>query len=250
VKILVFLKQVPDTEAAIKIAADQKSVAEAGLKFIINPYDEYALEEALRIKEANPGSTVKAVTLGPERAIEALRAAAAMGVDEVLLVKTAGSSIDGLATARALAKVLEGESFDLLLLGKESIDDGNMQIGPMLGEILNLPCLTVVTKLTVSGSSVTAECEGDEGIAVYEAALPALVTCQKGLNEPRYPSIRGKMAAMKMEIPEQSAEPISGQISFISLTHPVARSGGKMVGEGAAAAAGLIRLLHTEAKVL
>jgi electron transfer flavoprotein beta subunit len=250
VKILVFLKQVPDTEAAIKIGADQKSVAEAGLKFIINPYDEYALEEALRIKEAQPGSVVKAITLGPQRCVEALRAAAAMGADEVLLLQTANSGIDSLAAARAMAAALQGQSFDLILMGKESIDDGNMQTGPMLAELLDLPCITVVTKLTLAGSSLTAECEGDEGVSVFETALPAIITCQKGINEPRYPSIRGKMTAMKMAIPEQPALAIDEQIHITGLAHPPARSGGKVVGEGAAAVPELVRLLHSEAKAL
>ncbi len=248
--ILVLIKQVPDTEASIKIAADQKSVAEAGLKFIINPYDEYALEEALRIKEANAGSIVKAITLGPDRCIEALRAAAAMGVDEVLLLKCASASFDGLATARALADALKGQSFDLILMGKEAIDDGNMQVGPMLAELLGLPCITVVTRLILASAALTAECEGDEGVSIFEAPLPALITCQKGLNEPRYPSIRGKMAAMKMAIPEQNAALVDGQVHITALAHPPARSGGKIVGEGAAAVPELVRLLRSEAKVL
>ncbi|HNW58626.1 MAG TPA: electron transfer flavoprotein subunit beta/FixA family protein [bacterium] len=249
-KILVLIKQVPDTEAAIKPAADQISVAEAGVKFIINPYDEYALEEALRIKEARPGTTVKAVTLGPAHSAEALRSATAMGVDEVLLLKTESPLADGLATARALAAALAGDSFDLILTGKESIDDGNMQVGPMVAELLGLACLTVVTRLTVAEENLTAECETDAGLALFTAPLPAVVTCQKGLNEPRYPSIRGKMAAMKMVIPEQSAAVDPGLLRITRLTPPPARAGGKLVGEGSTAVPELVKLLHTEAKVL
>lgn len=249
-KILVLIKQVPDTEALIKPAADGKSIAETGIKYIINPYDEYALEEALRIKEANPGTTVRAVTLGPARCVEALRGAAALGADEVLLLRTESMPADGLVTARALADALTGDSPDLILTGKEAIDDGNMQVGPMVAELLGLPCLTVVTRLTLSGGSLSAECETDAGTMVFQALLPALVTCQKGLNEPRYPSIRGKMAAMKMAIPEQPATLESGRLQITSLSLPPARSGGKMVGEGGAAVPELVRLLHDEARVL
>ena len=249
-RILVFIKLVPDTEAALKITADQKSVAEAGIKYIINPYDEYALEEALRIKEAHPGSTVKAITLGPDRCAEALRGAAAMGADEVLLLKTSEAGLDGVVTAHALAKALADETFDLILMGKEAIDDGSMQIGPMLAEIAGLPCVTVVTRLVLEGGSLTAECERDDGMAVFSAPLPAVVTCQKGLNEPRYPSIRGKMTAMKMAIPEQAADLVLGRVRIARLSQPSTRSGGRMVGTGPDAVVELVRLLHEEAKVL
>ncbi|HOT97690.1 MAG TPA: electron transfer flavoprotein subunit beta/FixA family protein [bacterium] len=249
-KILVLIKQVPDTEALIKPAADGKSIAETGIKYILNPYDEYALEEALRIKEAYPGTTVLAVTLGPARSAEALRSAAAMGADEVLLLKADSVPSDGLATARALATALASHSPDLILTGKEAIDDGNMQVGPMVAELLNLPCLTVVTRLTLTGGMLTAECEADTGTMVFQAPLPAVITCQKGLNEPRYPSIRGKMAAMKMVIPERSITLESGQIRITRLLQPPVRSGGKKVGEGPAVVPELVRLLHSEAKVL
>ena len=249
-KILVCIKQVPDTEALLRITADEITISEAGVKFILNPYDEYALEEALRIREANPGSLVRAVTLGPARCAEALRTAAAMGADEVLHLRAEEPTLDGLAAARALNRAAAEFSPDLILLGKESIDDGNMQVGPMLAELLGLPCLTVVTRLTLAGASLSAECERDDGTALFEAPLPAVVTCQKGLNEPRYPSIRGKMAAMEMAIPEEPAALEAGRIRIARLIPPPARAGGRNVGEGAAAVPELIRLLHTEARVI
>ncbi|HOC88879.1 MAG TPA: electron transfer flavoprotein subunit beta/FixA family protein [bacterium] len=249
-KILVCIKQVPDTEALLRIAADQTTLSDAGVKYILNPYDEYALEEALRIKEAVPGTVIRAITLGPARCAEVLRTAAAMGADEVLHLRADEIPLDGLASARALARVAAEYTPDLILLGKESIDDGNMQVGPMLAELLGLPCITVVTRLTLSAGSLAAECERDDGTAIFEASLPAVVTCQKGLNEPRYPSIRGKMAAMKMAIPEQPAGVSAGKIRITRLTPPPARAGGKRVGEGAAAVPELVHLLHSEARVI
>lgn len=249
-KIVVVIKQVPDTEAAIRIDAGATGVAESGLKFIINPYDEYALEEALRLKEAHPGSTVTAVALGPARVSEALRAAAAMGVDAVLLLRCDQPPADSLGAATLLAAAVQKQAADLILTGKETIDDGSMEVGPMLAGLLGVPCLTVATKLTLADGRITVECETDDGSAVYTAPLPALVTCQKGLNEPRYPSIRGKMAAMKMVIPEEPAAAASGQLRILSLALPAGRQGGKLVGEGAAAVPELIRLLRSEAQVI
>lgn len=248
--ILVLIKQVPDTEASIKLGGDQKSIAETGIKFIINPYDEFAIEEALRIKEARGGGSIKVMSLGPERAKEALRTAIAMGADDAMLLKSDGALVDGLAIARVLASQIKAGAFDLVLMGKEAIDDGNMQVGPMLAELLAVPCVTVVTRLTVEDGRIVAEREGDSGLEVLAAPLPCVVTCQKGLNEPRYPSIRGVMLAKKKEIAEQAVAPDGSRISVLSLTPPAARTGGKIVGEGAAAVPELVSLLHNDAKVI
>lgn len=249
-KIVVVIKQVPDTEAAIRIDAGATGVAEAGLKFIINPYDEYALEEALRLKEAHPGSTVTAVALGPARVTEALRSAAAMGADEVLLLRCDHPPADSFTAATLLAAAVKKQAADLILTGKESIDDGSMELGPMLAGLLDIACMTVATKVSLANNRIAVECETDDGSACFEAPLPALVTCQKGLNEPRYPSIRGKMAAMKMVIPEEPAAAAAGQLRILSLALPAGRQGGKVVGEGAAAVPELIRLLRSEAQVI
>jgi len=250
VKIVVCLKQVPDTEAAIKIGGDQKSIDESSIKFIMNPYDEFAVEEALKIKESSGAESITAITLGPDRAKEALKTALAMGVDQVLHLKTAADSMDGLATAKLLASTIQELGFDLILMGKEAIDDGNGQVGPMLSELLSVPCMTVVTKLTLDGNKVTAEREADGSIEVLEASLPAIITCQKGLNEPRYPSIRGVMMAKKKPIPEKAVEVSGNGLQIESLSYPPARPEGKIVGEGADAVPELVRLLHEEAKVI
>ena len=248
-KILVCIRQVPDTEASIKLA-DDKNVSEAGIKFIVNPYSEYALEEAVKLKEAGMASTVTAISWGPERVKEALRTAVAMGVDEVLHLKFDDYSIDGYAASKLLANKIKDMEYDLILMGKENIDDGNMVMGPMLGELLGIPCIPVVTKLDVQSGSVTAECEIEGGVQVVQAPTPCIVTCQKGLNEPRYPSIRGVMMAKKKQIPEEAVRIDASLLPIESLTYPPTRKEGKVVGEGAAAAEELVRLLRDEAKVL
>lgn len=249
-KILVCVKQVPDTEASIQVGNDHKSIDESGIKFIMNPYDEFAVEEALRIKEALGNSTIKAIGLGPERAKEALRTAVAMGVDEVLLLKTGEPLFDGMQSAQILADAIQKESFDLILIGKETIDDGNMEIGPMVAELLQIPCVTLATKLVVNQNGVTVDREGDAGTETFTAALPTLITCQKGLNEPRYPSIRGVMLAKKKEIIEQAVAPSTAAVTASSYAYPPARKGGRILGEGAAAVPELVRLLREEAKVI
>ncbi len=249
-KIAVCLKQVPDTEANIKIASNQKSIDESGIKFIVNPYDEFAIEEALKLKESRGAESVIAITLGPERAKDVLRTAVAMGVDDAILLKTAADSDDALSTAKVLAAKIQEIGAEMIILGKEAIDDGSMQVGPMLSELLNIPCITVVTKLDVNGANIVAEREIDGGSEVLETTLPCIITCQKGLNEPRFPSIRGVMMAKKKQIPEETVEIDNAKLAVSSLAYPQSRSDGKIVGEGVEAVAELIRLLREEAKVI
>jgi electron transfer flavoprotein beta subunit len=250
VKVLVLVKQVPDTEATIRISADRKKIDETSVKFIVNPYDEFAIEEALKLKESGAAASITAVSLGPDRVKEALRTAVAMGVDDVLHLKTESLSMDGLASAKLLSESIKEIGFDLLLMGKEAIDDGNMQVGSTLAELLDVPCLSVVTALQVNGASVVAEREGDGCTEVLEAQLPCIVTCQKGLNEPRYPSIRGVMLAKKKEIAEKVVQSGGQSVSVESLSYPQARQGGMIIGEGVAAVPELVKRLREEAKVI
>jgi electron transfer flavoprotein beta subunit len=250
VKIVVCVKQVPDTEADIRVRADGKSIDEYNIKFIVNPYDEYALEEAIKLKEAGKADSVIAVSLGSDRVKEALRTAVAMGVDDVMHLKTGSDSMDGLTAAACLADWIRNSECDLVLLGKEAIDDGNMQIGPMLSELLDRPCVSVVTKLTVDGARVTVERECEGGVEVLETGLPCIVTCQKGLNEPRYPSIRGVMMAKKKQIQEIDVHPGGPKTAIVSLEYPRARQGGKLVGEGPEAVTELLRILREAEKLI
>ncbi|MBN2104696.1 electron transfer flavoprotein subunit beta/FixA family protein [bacterium] len=247
--IITCIKEVPDTETYIKIGADQKSISEANVTFIMNPYDEYAVEEALKIQEAQ-GGEITAVTIGGERANEALRYALAMGVNKAIRVKNDQQIVDGLTFARLLAGVIKDMPYDLILLGKETIDDGSTQIGPMLGEVMDLPSITMVTKLDIADGKVIAEREVSGGTEVIEAALPCIVTAQKGLNEPRYPSLRGKMMAKKADIDERDASPEDTRVEITGMSSPPSRGEARVVGEGVEAVPELIRLLKEEAKVI
>lgn len=246
-KIAVCIKRVPDTETKIKVAGDGVSIDEAGVKFILNPYDEFAVEEALQRR--GEGGEVVVVTVGPDAAAETIRTALAMGADRGVLLQ-AQIPADGLAVAKALAAELKAGGYELILFGKIAVDDYNHQVGTMVGELLGLPCVSAVTKLTIDGGRLTAEREVEGGIEVAECALPAVVTCDKGLNNPRYPALKGIMAAKKKPIETKPAALGPARLTVKSLAMPAARKEGRIVGEGVAAIPELLRLLQQEAKVL
>jgi len=241
-KIAVCIKRVPDSETRVKIAADGKSLDEAGVKFILNPYDEFAVEEALRLKEKAGTGEVVVIALGPAAAQETIRTALAMGADRGVLLQIQGLHPDGLETAKALAAELRDAACDLILFGKMAIDDYNHQVGPMVAELLDLPCVTTVAHLEIAGGKGTAEREIEGGLEV--------LTTDKGLNEPRYPALKGIMAAKKKPLDVKPTAPGPGALEILSLTPPPERQAGKIVGEGPSAVSELVRLLREEAKVL
>ncbi len=249
-KIAVCIKRVPDSETRVRIASDGRSLDEAGVKFILNPYDEFAVEEALRRKERAGGGEVVVVSLGPAAAQETIRTALAMGADRGVLLQADRIPADGLQVAKALAAELEDGGYDLILFGKMAIDDYNHQVGPMVAELLGLPCVTAIAHLEVENGKGVAEREIEGGVEVVEFPLPALLTADKGLNEPRYPALKGIMAAKKKPLETKPAAPGVGGLELVALTPPSERKAGKIVGEGAAAVPELIRLLREEAKVL
>jgi electron transfer flavoprotein beta subunit len=252
-KIAVCIKRVPDSETRVKIASDGKSLDEAGVKFILNPYDEFAVEEALRRKGAGE---VVIVSLGPAAAQETIRTALAMGADRGILLQTDRLPTDGLEVAKALAAELRGGGYDLILFGKMAIDDYNHQVGPMVAELLDLPCVTTVAHLEIAGDGGggggggTAEREIEGGVEVVEFPLPAVLTTDKGLNEPRYPALKGIMAAKRKPLEVKPASLGAGGLELVAMMPPPERKEGKIVGEGPAAVPELIRLLREEAKVL
>jgi electron transfer flavoprotein beta subunit len=248
-KIAVCLKRVPDTTAKISIAPDGKSIDESGIKFVPNPYDEFALEEAIKIKETAGAGETTVIVLGGDGAAETLRTALAMGIDKGVLLQSPGS-IDGYEVARALAAELTTGGYDLMLFGKMAVDDYNHQVGPMVAEILELPCITTVAHLTIEGGRVEAEREIEGGIEVVTCSLPAVLTVDKGLNNPRLPSLKGIMAAKKKPMEQKPASLGPGTLELLGLTLPPERAAGKIVGEGPDAVAALVNLLRTEAKVL
>ena len=248
-KIYVCIKRVPDTAARIRVASDGTSIDSAGVKYVISPYDEFAIEAALRLKEKSGAGEVVAITVGPSAAGEQLRGALAMGADRAVLLQ-GDPGWDGLETARALAAELKDAGADLVLLGMKAVDSDQQQVGPMLGQMLDLPCITVASDIEVENGTAVCHREVEGGIEVLEAPLPAVVTMTKGANEPRYPSLKGIMAAKKKPLEEKAAELGAGRIRLEKLSLPADRQEGKIVGEGPDAVAELVRLLREEAKVI
>jgi electron transfer flavoprotein beta subunit len=248
--ILVCVKQVPDTETRIKIGADKKSIDPTDINWILNPYDEYAVEEALRIKEKQGDATITIISVGPERSVSAIRSALAMGADEAILIKTDQADIDSLATAKALAAVIKEMEYNLILFGKQGVDNDNLQVGPMVAELLNLPCATFISELNLEDGKAIVEREVEGGFEVIETPLPAVFTAEKGLNEPRYPALRGIMMAKKKTIQEKRVDIDSPKVGIVNIEYPPTRKGGKIVGESIDAVPELVRLLREEAKVV
>ena len=244
-KIAVLLKRVPDTETRIKVAGAK--IDESGVKFILNPYDEFAVEAGLQLKQKSGGEVV-AISLGPDSVQETIRTALAMGADRGLHLKTDGQPYDTLAVASALAAELEG--YDLILLGKMAIDDYNHAMAPALAELLGLPAVSAATSLTIDGAKGTAEREVEGGTEVLSFPLPAVISTDKGLNKPRLPTLPGIMAAKKKPMESKPAALGTARVTVRALALPPERPAGRIIGEGAAAVPELIRLLQTEAKIL
>lgn len=259
-KIVVCVKQVPDTETRVKIAASGDAISEADVSnWIVSPYDEFAIEEALRLKEAHGGEVV-AVTVGPERAQAALRTALAMGADSAVHVRDAAlDAACTLGTARALAAAVATLApFDLVLCGQQGVGGDNSQVPAMLAELLDLPQVTVAVKVEAGGGKATVEREIEGGRETWETTLPAVVSAQKGLNEPRYASLKGIMAAKKKPVRVLDlaglgldATAVAARVTVRSMELPPARPAVRMIeGDPGAQAKELIRLLHEEAKVI
>ena len=255
--IVVYIKQTFDTEAKIVLDGSGKIDAN-GVNLIINPYDEFAIEEGLRLKE-KLGGEVTVVSMGGARAQEAVRTALAMGVDKGVLVSDpALESTDEWANAEILAKAVAQIPYDIILAGRIAIDDGASQIAVRLAEALNLPSVSSVLKLDVDGTQAVATREIDGGTELIEIALPVVVTAQKGLNEPRYPSVAGIMKAKKKPIQTLTladlglaAGDLAPKMNVVSYSLPAPRQGGRKIpGDVAQAANELARLLRDEAKVL
>jgi len=247
--LVVYITQVPDTAARVKIGADERQIDEQDVTWVVNPYDEFAIEAALQIKEAGEG-TVTAIGVGPERIGTALRSCLALGCDEALHLKTADPVDDPLQQARLVARALTDRPCDLVLTGKQSVDDDTQAQGPMIATLLEMPCVTEITSLELSDGGVEVSREVEGGMQTLKLVLPALLTTQKGLNEPRYASLKGIMAAKKKEIATIESEPGEAGFETVRLSLPPARPEGKIVGEGPEAVVELIRLLKEEAKVL
>ncbi len=256
-KIFVCIKQVPDTETKIKIAADGKGADMSGVKWILCPYDEFAVEEAIRFKEKNAGATVTVVSAGPDRTVEALRTALAMGCNEAIHVSTPETA-DSYLNAKALARAIEKAGpAHIVFTGKQAIDDDCAQVHQAMAEFMNLPAVTVVLRASYGSSTIHLEREVEGGsLEKYDLPTPCVIAAQKGMNEPRYASLPNIMKAKKIEIKKLTLADLdlanaSSKISYKQMTLPPERGSCKMItGDAPAAAASLVKALREEAKVI
>ena len=256
---VVCIAQVPDTEARIKIAAGGRRIDEAGLKFIVSPYDEFALEEAIRVKEAK-GGDVTVISFGPDRVQQALRECLARGATKAVHVKGEVADADSLGIAKVLAAAIKATPHDLIFFGKQGVGTDNSLVGPMVAELLGYPQVNVVTHLEVGEGKVTAHREIEGAEEIIEASMPAIITAQKGLNEPRYASLKGIMAAKKIPIETKSPTDLGLQdgdifnqrVTVVSLELPAEKSGGRKIdgGDPANAAREILKYIREEAKAL
>jgi electron transfer flavoprotein beta subunit len=258
-KILVMVKQVPDTATQVKIASDGRQIDTAGITWIVSPYDEFAVEEALRIKEKRGQGEVVAVALGPDRAKETLRSALAMGCDRAVHVNDpALAAADTLTTARVLAAVVKQEAPQLVLCGRQAIDDDMGAVGAQLAEMLGWPCASWIMEETVDGDakSVRVGRQVEGGLEVFELPLPAVLSAQKGLNEPRYPTLKGIMGAKKKEIKDVKAADlgvtsVTPGLSITALEALPPRPPGRIIpGDVKDAVKELVRALREDAKAI
>ena len=249
--IIVCVKRVPDTETRVRFSDGATAIEPDGVKYIVSPYDEFALEAALRTSEAHEGGRITVMTLGDEESQETLRAALAAGADAAVLLTAQGSpTMDGLATAKALAAELETREEQLVLFGVKAGDDDQQQVGPMVATLLGRPCASNVTNFEVGDGVIRCDRAVEGGMEVVELDLPAVVTLTKGAFELRYASLKGIMAAKKKPLEVKDAGLPTSRLTVERLDYPPVRAEGRIVGEGAEAAPELVRLLRHEANVL
>ena len=247
---VVCIKQVPDTETRVKVAGDGRTLDPAGVTWVMNPFDEFAVEAALQVREKAGAGEVVAVSLGGPGVQTTLRNALALGADRALHLKYEGAPLDGLAVAKALAAAIRPLGASIVWLGKAAADDAASQVGPMLATLLGLPCATAVAAFELAGETAKVEREIEGGREQVEVPTPCVLTAEKGLNQPRYASLKGIMAAKKKTIEEVAADAGAPNLELVSLELPPARAAGRIVGEGAAAVPELVRALRDDAKVI
>jgi len=254
---VVCVKRTPDTTTRIKLGADGKDVDPQGIEWVINPYDEFAIEEALKLRDKAGSGTVTAVSVDPEANSTVMRKVLAMGVDQGVILQ-GGGNYDGFSTAYLLAEALRGMKFDLALFGKQAIDDDGTQVPSMVAALLGIPRVNVVTKLELGDGKAVARRQIEGGEEVVELKLPCVISCQRGLNEPRYPSLKGIMAAKKKPLDVKKVSAPAAPLAVEKMEPPPARPSGRIVAdlrgkskeEIRAACRELFRLLKEEAKVL
>ena len=249
-KIVACVKRVPLTDVQVRPAADGKSLDTGGFEYSLSFYDDLAVEEALRAKE-KLGGEVTVLTIGSPDATKELRECLAKGADRALLVKdTEWGARDPRSTAKALAAKVGELDAGLVFCGRVATDRDNAAVGPMLATYLGWACVTDVVSLELEASKGVARRETEAGVETVEFSLPAVITCEKGLNEPRYAGLKGIMAAKKKPIDEAELSALPSQVEALALELPPPRKEGRIVGEGAEAVDELVRLLRQDAKVI
>lgn len=260
--IFVCIKQVPDTETKVTPNSDGSYIETNSIKWIMNPYDEFAVEQALLVKAANSGSTVTVVRVGGVKDTEALRTALAMGADDAILVES-GDNLDSYMTAKALKGAIEksGKTPDLIFTGKQAIDDDCLQVPQLLAQMLGLPSVSVVVGYEGDGGAITLKREVEGGaLEVYDVNSPAVVACNKGLNTPRYASLPGIMKAKRKPLAQHSLADVGVTDADVRVKYsnfqlpPEKPEGKKFDAMDEAAQAGVVadvvKLLREEAKVI
>jgi len=250
VKLFVCINQVPDTETKVKVGQDGKTIDRSEINLILNPYDEFAVEAALQIKDKTP-SEVTYVSVGGDTNKEVIRKALAMGGDKGILIRTDGTG-DSYTVASAIASALKESGADIIFFGKQSIDYDDSSVGTMVAEMMGLPSASVVVKIEVNANDrkVICEREIEGGKEAVELTLPCVITAQKGLNEPRYPALKGIMAAKTKPIQEIQSGNLESLTEILEMRKPSAKQAGKIIGTDKTAIPELVRLLHEEAKVI
>ncbi|HEX2780852.1 MAG TPA: electron transfer flavoprotein subunit beta/FixA family protein [Gemmatimonadaceae bacterium] len=249
-KIAVCIKRVPVMDVRFRIAADGKSVDETGLKYDVNDFDLWAVEAALQLKEKTGAGEVVVVSLGPDAVQEQIRKALSMGADRGIQLKADRAPADPLSVARALAAELKAAQWDVIFFGKVAIDSADQSVGPMVAELLGLPCVSAISSLEIANGRGTARRELEGASEIVEFPLPVVLTVDEGLNKERLPNLKGIMAAKKKPLETKPAQLDAGTITVAAMELPAERAPGRIIGEGAAAVPELVRLLQTEAKVL
>lgn len=252
--IAVCVKQVLATDARIRIDSSGTKIDRKEVTLVLNPYDEYAVEEAIKLKEKFTGE-VTAITIGPDRANEMLRICLAMGVDKAIRIKSDEvEGLDSFSVSSILSDILKKNNYDIILFGKQTVDDDNAAVGIQVAELLKLPHVSLITKLEISedkkNAKVEREIEG--GKEIIECSLPAVFTAQKGLNDPRYPSLPGIMKAKKKPLEEiEIKDKIESTIKVVDLSLPSSRKTGKIFqGDIKEGVKELVKYLHSEIKII
>ena len=250
VKIAVCIKRTPDSESRFKIAASGAAIDETGLKFDMDDFASYAVEAALQLNEKAGGGETVVYALGPDNVQESLRKAMSMGVDRAVHLKADTVPADGIAVARALAAELTSGGFDLILFGKHAFDSSAGVVGTATAEFLGVPCVTAASQLSVANGQGAARRELEGAAEMITFPLPAVVTIDEGVARPRYPSLKGIMAAKKKPLESKPAQLGAVRVTVLKVELPPERPAGRIIGEGVAAIPQLVQLLQTEAKVL